>query len=361
MPDNEWNGVSRRDFLKAAGAAGAVSLGAAAAIGGGLAQGRPARAAEPAGYGSGPGSAPPAAGTTAGKVDGARAQELLARYPAPDADFYARYLTSFDTGKVTADLGGGRVRREYEVVAIDRNLEIAPGVVFPAWTFNGAVPGPTLRATEGDEMVVHFTNLGAKEHTIHFHGFHPGNMDGTFEVIRPGGTYEYRFTAEPFGLHLYHCHVMPLRMHIMRGLYGVMIIDPREPRPKAREMVMLMNGFDTDMDGENEFYTVNGYANYYTNERAIPVKVGELQRIYLVNVTEFDLVNSLHTHATFFHVYRTGTKLRPDDFTDTIMLCQGERAILEFTYPFEGRFMFHAHQSEFAELGWLGHFIARKG
>ncbi|HXT21597.1 MAG TPA: multicopper oxidase domain-containing protein, partial [Thermoanaerobaculia bacterium] len=84
------------------------------------------------------------------------------------------------------------------------------------------------------------------------------------------------------------------------------------------------------------------------------------QRIYLVNVTEFDLINSLHTHATFFHLYRTGTKLTPDEFTDTVMLCQGERCICEFKYDFPGKFMFHAHQSEFAELGWMGFFQARE-
>ena len=88
----------------------------------------------------------------------------------------------------------------------------------------------------------------------------------------------------------------------------------------------------------------------------IEVQKGQLQRIYLVNALEFDLVNSLHLHGNLFHVFRTGTKLTPDDLTDTIMMCQGERHILEFTYKHTGRFMFHAHQSEFTELGWMGLF-----
>ena len=86
------------------------------------------------------------------------------------------------------------------------------------------------------------------------------------------------------------------------------------------------------------------------------VKVNELQRVYLVNITELDLVNSMHTHATFFHVYPTGTSTSPSAFTDVVTLGQGERAILEFKYPFPGRYLFHAHQNEFAELGWLGQF-----
>ena len=71
---------------------------------------------------------------------------------------------------------------------------------------------------------------------------------------------------------------------------------------------------------------------------------------------EFDLINSMHIHANFFHVYRTGTSLQPQDFTDTISMGQGERHIIEFTYDQPGKFMFHAHQSEFAELGWMGLF-----
>ena len=90
----------------------------------------------------------------------------------------------------------------------------------------------------------------------------------------------------------------------------------------------------------------------------IRVTVGRLVRVYLINITEFDLINSLHLHAMFFDVFRTGTSLAPSEHTDTLMLGQGERAILEMTFRYPGDFMFHAHQSEFAELGWMGLFRA---
>jgi FtsP/CotA-like multicopper oxidase with cupredoxin domain len=83
--------------------------------------------------------------------------------------------------------------------------------------------------------------------------------------------------------------------------------------------------------------------------------------VYTVNVTEFDPINSFHLHANFYRLYRTGTSLTHHEFTDNVMLCQGERAILEFTYKHEGLFLFHAHQSEFAELGWTGMFNVRSG
>jgi FtsP/CotA-like multicopper oxidase with cupredoxin domain len=69
-------------------------------------------------------------------------------------------------------------------------------------------------------------------------------------------------------------------------------------------------------------------------------------------------LNSLHLHGMFFDVFRTGTSLVPHDHTDTVMLCQGERAILEATWRYPGDFMFHPHQSEFTELGWMGLFRA---
>lgn len=272
-----------------------------------------------------------------------------------------RTLTAFDTGRLTK-LSGGRSLREYWVDARNAEVEVAPGVHFPAWTFNGAVPGPTLRCTEGDSVIVHFKNRGTMPHSMHFHGIHAAHMDGVFEQVPPGDSLDYAFTAEPFGLHVYHCHTMPVKMHIARGLYGVFLVDPPKPRPPAREMVMVMNGFDTDLNGEdNEFYSVNGYANVYFRDYPIPVRAGERQRVYLVNMTEFDLLNSMHTHANFFDVYPTGTSLSPSVYTDVVTMGQGERAILEFTYRFTGRFLFHAHQSEFSELGWLGQFEVSAG
>jgi FtsP/CotA-like multicopper oxidase with cupredoxin domain len=155
-------------------------------------------------------------------------------------------------------------------------------------------------------------------------------------------------------MQLYHCHATPLKKHIHKGLYGAFIIDPKEPRPPAQELVMVMNGYDTDGDGENNFYTVNGRSFFYA-KYPIKVKKGELVRIYLANLTEFDLINSLHLHGDFFRYYPTGSTDH-FEYTDTVMLCQGERGIIEIEFANTGRFMFHAHQSEFAELGWMGFF-----
>ena len=120
-----------------------------------------------------------------------------------------------------------------------------------------------------------------------------------------------------------------------------------------------MNGFDTNFDGENEIYAVNTVGFHY-QKHPIDIQEGDLVRIYLMNMTEFDPINSFHLHGNFFRLYRTGTNSEHYELTDTVMLCQGERAIIEFTYDLPGKYMFHAHQSEFAELGWMGVFNVKE-
>lgn len=268
-------------------------------------------------------------------------------------------LVDWDYGKVST-LPDGRTLREYEIVAFDRQIEIAPGIFFNAWTYNGRVPGPSIRCTEGDLIRIHFVNAGSHPHTIHFHGFHNAEMDGIPGVgagnIDPGQETTYEFEAAPYGCHLYHCHVLPLKRHLHKGLYGAFVVDPKGGRPPAREFVMVMNGFDTNFDGENEVYACNTVGFEYTR-RPIPMKAGELVRIYLVNLTEFDPINSIHLHATFFDYYDHGTTLTPTQrIVDTVMQCQAQRGILEFTHRWPGIYMFHAHQAELTELGWMGMF-----
>ncbi|UBF26721.1 multicopper oxidase domain-containing protein [Kovacikia minuta CCNUW1] len=260
----------------------------------------------------------------------------------------------------------------------------------PPWTYNGRVPGPTIRVTEGDRVRIHFSNQGTHPHTIHFHGIHSVRQDGIPGMLEafPGQEVVYEFDAKPFGCHLYHCHSAPFKRHLHKGLYGAFIIDPRPKRsPKSKrypkrkqysdeekvarsrllgspentqwqEFVMVMNAFDTNFDEENEFYAINTAPHEFM-KRPIRVERDRPVRIYLINVTEFDLINSLHLHANFFNYYDQGTTLTPTLRTvDTVMLCQGQRGILEFSYQKHepGVYMFHAHQSEFVELGWMSAF-----
>jgi FtsP/CotA-like multicopper oxidase with cupredoxin domain len=347
--------LTRRHFVLGALGTGVAALGARAAQ---LVHAAPA---EPMAHHSGPESPHSnAVSGTIGTVDHVR-----------NGFDPVAILTDFNYGdKVSTE--NGRTVREYTIVAVDKEIEIAPGLFFPAWTYNGRVPGPTIRATAGDLLRIRFINAGSHPHTMHFHGVHRASMDGVAHAgphaqmmppdmigpgqIESGAEFTYEFEAEPFGCHLYHCHALPLKRHIFKGLYGAFIIDPPGGRPPAKELVMVMNAFDTNFDGSNEVYAVNSIAFAYQQE-PIPVKIGELVRIYLINITEFDPINSFHLHAEFFDYYDTGTTLEPTlRKVDTVTQCQGQRGILEFRYRYPGLYMFHAHQSEFADLGWMGMF-----
>ena len=332
-------GFSRREFLK--GGLGIAGLGAAVRLAAGW-RTRPAQAqSEPADHSAHNGLLMPG---VVGEVD-----------HAANGFDPTDLLTDFDYGRVST-LENGQTLHEYDFFAGVKTIEIMPGLTYEAWTYNGRVPGPTIRATEGDRIRINFINGTDHQHTIHFHGIHPSNMDGVFEPVPAGETFVYEFEAEPFGLHLYHCHIAPLASHISRGLYGAFIIDPREGRPPAdKEFIMVMAGFDPDFDGANNIYMVNTIPFHY-DKHPIKIKVGELVRLYVVNLLEFDQTNSFHLHANFFHYYPTGTSLTPNEYTDTIAFMQGQRGIMEFRYKYPGKYMFHAHKTEFAELGWTGTF-----
>lgn len=373
MPTENLNGVTRRQFLQASG----IGLAGITGFAGLAATSSPTTAQTNDGLHNDHGAA-----STVGTVN----------YEANGFDPH-EILTDFDYGEVTEE--NGRTVRTWQMTAVDLEFEIAPGLFFPGWVYGSATsaaskraghivgqcPGPTLRCVEGERLRVIFTNASSHPHTIHFHGIHSAFMDGIPGVgrgnIMPGETFTYEFDAKPFGCHLYHCHALPLKRHVHKGLYGAFIIDPDpekyegEAREIAQtrnhqypenhsinEMVMVMNGFDTNFDGDNEVYAANSIAFAYMKQ-PIKIKRDQQQRLYLINMTEFDPINSIHIHANFFDYYDHGTTLKPTLTTvDTIMQCQAQRGIVEFTFAgFEpGLYMFHAHQSEFAELGWMSFF-----
>ena len=158
-------------------------------------------------------------------------------------------------------------------------------------------------------------------------------------------------------MHLCQFTATPFRWRAtLPRAYRAFIVDPPGGRPAVdHELVMVMSGFDVDFDNANDFYAVNAIPFHFQNH-PIQIGLGEKVRVYLVNITEFDPINSFHLHANFFNYFPVGTSLTPSEFNDTVMLCQAQRGILEFTYQYPGRYMFHAHQTEFAELGWTGTF-----
>lgn len=272
-----------------------------------------------------------------------------------------KILTDFNGGTVSK-LPNGQTLREFTIISTNKTIFPAPGQPFDAWAFNGQVPGPTLRATEGDHIRIRFINRSTDPHGIHFHGIHAASTDGAFLSVIPGNETFYEFDAQPVGVHLYHCHMSPLFIHIYKGLYGFFIIDPLQPRPKAIELAMMMNGFSfkpsPSSDDTNDLYAINTVAYHYL-KHPIPIPVNQLVRVYLGGMLDLDKLFGFRMHSNMFHLFPTGTSLNPAELTDSVLMCQGQRAILEFSFQFPGQYMFRSLYSQHADKGFMGMFQAK--
>ena len=233
--------------------------------------------------------------------------------------------------------------RTFTVVAEDTTIEIAPDVRVEAWTYNGTIPGPTLRATEGDRVIINFINNGKLPHTMHFHGDHNEKNDGVFQEVLPGESYTYDFIAEPSGVFMYHCHVMPVSAHVRNGLYGAFIVDPKEGVEPAREYVLVKGEYDLE-DQETwtpDYVFFNGYADQYWSN-PLPAKTDELVRLYYVDMGAIPAFG-FHIHGAIFETFVSGIWENEPIKTQTWEVGPGNAAIFEAKWKEPGRYLFHLH------------------
>lgn len=243
----------------------------------------------------------------------------------------------------------------YTLLAQDTTVEIAPGVRVDAWTYNGTIPGPTLTATEGDRVIIHFINKTPMPHTVHLHGDHPSAEDGVFEIVPPNGTYTYDFVATPAGALMYHCHVSPVMQHVRMGLYGAFIVYPKKPLPPAREYVLVSGEYDTQnqLNPLPEYYMFNGYAEQYMSH-PLMARTNETVRIYLVNLG-LSPAYGMHIHGSLFKAYPSGIWENPPFKVQSWEIASGNAAILEAKWSWPGKFTFHYHGIP-EERGAMGYF-----
>jgi nitrite reductase (NO-forming) len=247
-------------------------------------------------------------------------------------------------------------RKEYTLIAQDAELEIAPGRVVKTWTFNGTMPAPTLRFTEGENVSIKFINKTPTAHTIHFHGNHDDANDGVFPQIMPNESYTYNITAAPAGALMYHCHAMPTSLHIRMGMYGAMIVDPKDmPLEPAREFVMVMSEFDSKniMEFETEYYPINGYADKYVTN-PLEINHNELIRLYVINIGT-TIPYQFHLHSTTFKAYPSGLWSNEPIDAQTFPVGPGDATIIEARWKYPGVYLFHSHgiQEERGNIGQI--------
>ncbi|MDH5527992.1 MAG: multicopper oxidase domain-containing protein [Nitrospirota bacterium] len=251
----------------------------------------------------------------------------------------------------------------FEMTIDDVIVEVAQGLKYHTFAFNGQVPGPLIHVQEGDEVEVHVVNMTSLPHTIHWHGMDQKGtwkMDGvpsiTQMAVEPGEDFTYKFIAEPSGTMWYHCHVNVNEHVALRGMWGPMIVDPKKPekieKKVTRDIIMMMSTWDSVyamQPGKGGMPTEEGNMDYFgLNARAFPltqpirVDEGDVLRIRLIGAGGG--VHNMHTHGhTFLVTHKDGHALPEPYRADTVMVGPGERydLIVEANNP--GRFIFHDH------------------
>ena len=261
-------------------------------------------------------------------------------------------LRTYNHGTVIRE--NGVPIRVFEVQARSLTVPLRRATRFKAWTLDGSIPGPNLRARAGERIRVIFHNEDSTSHSLHFHGIHPATMDGIQPVLFNKTTI-YDFEAGAAGLYPYHCHVAPVARHVGKGLFGLLIVDPIQPRAAADELVLVMGGYDLHGAGHNDLYAFNGIPHHFM-EHPIEIHQNQLVRLYLLNMVELEAPLTFHIHANSFEILRQGPTGEFRERSDVVTLGVAERHILEFHYPFPGRYMFHPHQDQIAEKGCVGLF-----
>jgi nitrite reductase (NO-forming) len=260
-------------------------------------------------------------------------------------------------------VGRGPVAR-VSITVEDRVLEIAPGVRYAAWTFNGHVPGPMIHVRQGQRVDVTFQNHGSMPHSLDFHSARVA-PEQAFKDVLPGHTMKVSFVASRPGVFLYHCVTAPAVGHIANGMYGAMIVDPARPLPPAKSFVLTAGEWYPDVSTPAhldyrkalamtpDWSTFNGRAFQY-DDSPLHVRPGERVRFYVVNagpnlVVPFHIVGGIFDRA-----YVDGDMshwLRDVQTTD---VPPGGAAIFDVRFPIRGVYGFVNHSFANAEKGEIG-------
>lgn len=252
-----------------------------------------------------------------------------------------------------------KVRVKMETV--EKTMTMEDGVEYHYWTFNGDVPGQMIRVREGDTVEVEFSNNPSSTvpHNVDFHAAtgQGGGAEASFTA--PGHTSTFSFKALQAGLYIYHCAVAPVGMHIANGMYGLILVEPKEGLPKVdKEFYIVQGDFYTkgkkgaqglqpfDMDKaiaeQPEYVVFNGHVGSIAGDNALKAKAGETVRMYVGNGGP-NLVSSFHVIGEIFDkVYVEGGKLINENVQSTVIPAGGA-AIVEFKVDIPGSYTLVDH------------------
>lgn len=244
---------------------------------------------------------------------------------------------------------------------IEKTMKMDDGVEYHYWTFNGDVPGRMIRVREGDTVEVEFSNNPSSTvpHNVDFHAATGPGGGAAASFTAPGRTSTFSFKALQPGLYIYHCAVAPVGMHIANGMYGLILVEPKEGLPKVdKEFYIVQGDFYTkgkkgaqglqpfDMDKavaeQPEYVVFNGHVGAIAGDNALKAKAGETVRMYVGNGGP-NLVSSFHVIGEIFDkVYVEGGKLINENVQSTIVPAGGS-AMVEFKVDVPGSYTLVDH------------------
>lgn len=256
-------------------------------------------------------------------------------------------------------------------VAAHVRHEVAPGVVYDAWTFDSMVPGPTLRLRVGDTLDFTLVNGAIMPHSMDFHAAEIA-PSVAYRNVMPGDSIHFQFVARVPGAFMYHCGTAPVAAHISNGMYGALIVDPRTPRPPAQEFVFVQSEFymgpatgkDSvhSMDWEKllnaspDYVVFNGVASRYATH-PIPVAERKPIRMYVVNAGP-NRISSFHVVGAIFDKVIADGFGQPFQGMQTWNVPVGGGAIFELKLAEPGLYPFVTHAFADATKGGVGVFQA---
>jgi len=262
--------------------------------------------------------------------------------------------------------------KEFTIVAEDATVFVGKDIAYAGWTFNGTIPGTVFRAREGDDITMRVQNNGAITHSVDTHAARTPTSN--YKNVAPGEEWVWNFTATTPGAFMYHCGTAPVLMHIGAGMYGAMIVDPKDGWSPAQEFVFVQSEFYfEDPDAEikvpsmakmmlasgamMDIVAFNGYANQYV-EAPISIKVGEPVRIFVVNAGP-NVWSSFHVvGAIFDKAYINANPANELHGLQGITIGPGDGACVEFTVEEPGEYIAVNHAFGHATHGAIAVFHA---
>ena len=321
---------------------------------------------------TGPAGASAAAAPAAAQLPGAAAGVAGAKAIVPAAA--AAVSVAMDPNAVPRPLGERapqRVKYAIETVELDGRLD--DGATFTYWTFARKVPGPMLRVKEGDTVEVALTNNRNSKavHSIDLHAATGGLGGGESTQVAPGQTKTITFKALNPGLYVYHCATPSVAHHISAGMYGLILVEPKQGLPKVDKEFYVMQGdlYTTQAFGTKghhaysperaadelpTYYTFNGSVGALTKEHRMSAKVGETVRVYF-GVGGPNKVSSFHVIGEIFDkVYSEGSTNTVKQNVQTTLVPAGGATMVDFRVDYPGKYLLVDHALSRAAKGLVG-------